>query len=182
MSHLVQDLLLLARSDGGQLGRNPITLFLREILERAISYTAVHSTLKPIMTIAEEGLCVSGNETELVRLFSNLVENAVRYTPENGSVYVTARREDAHILVTIVDTGMGIAPEHLPHLGERFYRADTSRTRPTGGTGAGPVHLQRYCRGAQRQPGLYQQRGKGNNNGSQAPKWQLNAFLTGILW
>lgn len=137
MSHLVQDLLLLARSDGGQLGRNPIKLLLREILERAISAASVHSGAKAMLTIEDERLCVSGNETELIRLFANLVENAIRYTPETGSVYVSARRQQAHILVTIRDTGIGIAPEHLPRLGERFYRVDTSRTRPTGGTGLG---------------------------------------------
>ena len=137
MSHLVQDLLLLARSDGGQLGRNPINLLLRELLERAISAASVHSGAKAVLTVEDEGLCISGNETELIRLFANLVENAIRYTPETGSVSVNACRENGQVLVTIADTGIGIAPEHLPHLGERFYRADTSRTRPTGGTGLG---------------------------------------------
>ncbi len=65
------------------------------------------------------------------------MENAIRYTPETGSVHVSACRQNGQVLVTIADTGIGIAPEHLPHLGERFYRVDTSRTRPTGGTGLG---------------------------------------------
>ena len=138
MSHLVQDLLYLARSDGGQLGRNPIRLLLREILERAVSGTGLHSGARVALTVREEELCVLGNETELTRLFGNLIENALRYTPESGRVHVSAQfQDDGQVVVTIADMGVGIAPEHLPHLGERFYRVDTSRTRPTGGTGLG---------------------------------------------
>ncbi len=137
MSHLVQDLLLLARSDGGQLGRNRIELPAREILERAISRVARTGVAPIRLCIPDETLLVMGNEAELIRLFTNLLDNAARYTPSDGQITVSATARGSNLVVTIADTGCGIAAEHLPHLGERFYRADSSRARPAGGTGLG---------------------------------------------
>jgi signal transduction histidine kinase len=80
---------------------------------------------------------VSGSGSELTRLFTNLLENAVRHTPCEGTVTVSARVDERSVTVTVSDTGEGIAPEHLPHLGERFYRVDAARSTGTGGTGLG---------------------------------------------
>lgn len=146
MSHLVGDLLLLARSDGGQLGKNPITLPVRELLQQAIaSVPRPGNGGESVITLDanDSALCVRGNEAELVRLFSNLLDNAVRHTPppqqqqRPGAICVSARAEGESVRVSVRDTGAGIAPEHLPHLGERFYRVDASRARPDGGTGLG---------------------------------------------
>ena len=138
MSQLVQDLLLLARSDGGQLGGGRIDLPMREVLELALARIARDAvTPKVRLALPEEDLRVIGNETELVRLFRNLLDNAIRHTPPDGTITVDARRSGSHAVVTVADTGVGIAPEHLPHLGERFYRIDDARSRPTGGTGLG---------------------------------------------
>lgn len=138
MSRLVQDLLLLARSDGGQLGKDLILLPVQEVLERAIA--CVHrSNSSPaiVLTVEPETLGIMGNESELMRLFSNLVENAVRHTPPPGAVHIAAGIEGPQLIVLVSDTGVGIAPEHLPHLGERFYRVDAARARTDGGTGLG---------------------------------------------
>lgn len=137
MSHLVQDLLLLARSDGGQLGKNQILLPVREVLGRAVTGVPRNDAASLTLTVEDEALCVLGNEAELVRLFTNLLDNAVRHTPPEGTIRVSAWAEGTHIVVCVTDTGTGIAPEHLPHLGERFYRVDASRSRPDGGTGLG---------------------------------------------
>src|SRR6185295_8106919 len=67
----------------------------------------------------------------------NLLDNAARYTPLNGQITLTACSEDDFVRVDVTDTGIGIAPEHLPHLGQRFYRVDPSRSRPDGGAGLG---------------------------------------------
>jgi two-component system phosphate regulon sensor histidine kinase PhoR len=81
---------------------------------------------------------LAGNEAELLSAATNLVGNAVRYTPEGGIVEVTWRqRQDGGGEITVRDTGPGIAAEHLPRLTERFYRVDGSRSRDTGGTGLG---------------------------------------------
>jgi signal transduction histidine kinase len=85
----------------------------------------------------DPALMVAGSGSELTRLFTNLLENAVRHTPPEGRVTVSARVEARSVTVTVTDTGEGIAPEHLPHLGERFYRVDAARSAGTGGTGLG---------------------------------------------
>ena len=67
----------------------------------------------------------------------NLVDNAVRFTPPGGEVTIAAERHNGSVELRVADTGVGIAPEHLPRLFERFYRVDPSRSREEGGTGIG---------------------------------------------
>ncbi len=88
---------------------------------------------------AQRGLPAAvADRQRLVQVLLNLVRNAVAYTPEGGIVAVTAERSDpGQVAFTVVDTGVGIAPEDLPHVFERFYRADPSRTRASGGFGLG---------------------------------------------
>lgn len=80
---------------------------------------------------------VMGNADELYRGFANLVENAYRYTNPGGLVRISAGFSENLIQVNIVDTGVGISPTHLPHIFERFYRVDKSRSRASGGSGLG---------------------------------------------
>jgi two-component system phosphate regulon sensor histidine kinase PhoR len=78
-----------------------------------------------------------GVRSELFSAISNLVSNAVRYTPAGGTVHASWIRTPEGATFSVTDTGPGIAPEHLPRLSERFYRVDRSRSRETGGTGLG---------------------------------------------
>ncbi|MNT30429.1 Phosphate regulon sensor protein PhoR [compost metagenome] len=81
---------------------------------------------------------MAGAGNELQSALSNLVNNAVRYTPAGGDITVQfVRQADGTGRFSVVDTGPGIAPEHIPRLTERFYRLDRSRSRDTGGTGLG---------------------------------------------
>jgi signal transduction histidine kinase len=137
MSHLVQDLLLLARSDEGQMGRDRMELLIGDILETAKTQALQEDSAPVTWRVRPEDLTVMGNEGELIRLFRNLLDNAAHYTPPKGSIHIAAHCENDNVVVTVEDAGTGIAPEHLPHLGERFYRVDASRTRPSGGTGLG---------------------------------------------
>jgi heavy metal sensor kinase len=82
-------------------------------------------------------LSVRGDETRLREVFYNLVDNAIKYTPEGGSIEVGLERRKQAALVTVRDTGIGIPPEHLPHVFDRFYRVDKTRSRAEGGTGLG---------------------------------------------
>jgi signal transduction histidine kinase len=137
MAHLIQDLLMLARADEGHLGRNRDRLSIREILEQAATRVG-KPTLAPIeLTFPDESGSMMGNQEELLRLFSNLLENALRWTPPEGKISVIATVSGKAMHITVTDTGIGIAHEHLPHLCERFYRADSARSRPDGGTGLG---------------------------------------------
>ncbi len=79
-----------------------------------------------------------GSRDELASAFGNLVSNAIRYTPDGGSVTLGWRVDDeGRGVFSVADSGIGIAPEHMPRLTERFYRVDRSRSRATGGTGLG---------------------------------------------
>jgi two-component system, OmpR family, phosphate regulon sensor histidine kinase PhoR len=81
---------------------------------------------------------IAGVQNELYSAMSNLVTNAVRYTPDAGAIHVSWHMlEDGRGRFVVKDSGPGIAPEHLPRLTERFYRVDRSRSRETGGTGLG---------------------------------------------
>ena len=83
------------------------------------------------------GLQLLGNEDELRSALSNLINNAVRYTPAHASIRLVWQPTDDGARFSVIDSGEGIAPQHLPHLTERFYRIDSARSRATGGTGLG---------------------------------------------
>jgi heavy metal sensor kinase len=130
---LTEDLLLLAREDKRQTAvREPVNLS-----EMLVDVTDSLHPLAEAKGLALEcavadGLVLRGDSDALIRLFVNLVDNAVKFT-ERGSIRVCARPEAQGVLVTVTDTGIGIPTEHLPHVFERFYRADKSRSgRGTG--------------------------------------------------
>ena len=75
--------------------------------------------------------------SELRSAFGNLISNAVRYTPKNGEIEIRWEVRDGHPAFAVRDTGIGIEPQHIDRLTERFYRVDRSRSRETGGTGLG---------------------------------------------
>lgn len=80
---------------------------------------------------------VSGDKDRLGQVLLNLVGNAMQYTPPGGSVQISARQQGSEVHVAVADTGVGISPEHLPHLFTRFFRVDRSRSRAGGGSGIG---------------------------------------------
>ncbi|MYW05776.1 ATP-binding protein, partial [Streptomyces sp. SID3343] len=94
----------------------------------------------------EPGLRVSADPVRLRQMVGNLVSNAVRHTPEGGSVIVHAFREGSEIVFEVTDTGTGIAAPDLPHVFDRFWRADKSRNRRTGGSGLGLAIVHRLAR------------------------------------
>jgi signal transduction histidine kinase len=134
---LVQDLLLLAHADAGQLGRQKTSLIPKDLLSRARQHQ--NTTPGAPIHIEDCDSCgtVLGNEDELVRVFDNLLANARRHTPIEGEITVSCRKAGGNIIVRVADTGEGIEPEHIPHLGERFYRIDSARSRGLGGVGLG---------------------------------------------
>jgi two-component system phosphate regulon sensor histidine kinase PhoR len=85
----------------------------------------------------EQDCRLLGSRAELQSAFANLVSNAVRYTPEGGSVRLAWRLADGRGIFTVADSGIGIEARHIPRLTERFYRIDSGRSRETGGTGLG---------------------------------------------
>ncbi|WP_119316477.1 PAS domain-containing protein, partial [Calidithermus terrae] len=136
LSRLVNDMLALARGDAGlRLRLGPVRLdeVLREAFATARSLSNSHRLeLGPLPP-----LTVPGDRDRLKQLALILLENALKYTPAGGAVRLGLERSGGWAELRVVDTGVGIAPEHLPHVFERFYRADPSRSRDSGGTGLG---------------------------------------------
>lgn len=140
MQGLVADLLTLAQLEGSPRPATDHWVALRPLMQRveadAQSLSAGRHQLQ--FRSDDADVMVSGNETELFSAVSNLVNNAVRYTPQGGRIDVLSRtRPDGGGEIEVRDTGIGIAKEHLPRVTERFYRVDSSRSRDSGGTGLG---------------------------------------------
>ena len=140
LSRLVADLQELAQAEAGQLTllRQPTSL--AGIVEQAVAILRPQANAKGLaLTVGlPANLPLVDVDPERVgQVLRNLLNNAVAHTSEGGEITVTARAADAEVAVSVHDTGTGIAPEHLPYVFDRFYRADKSRARQTGGAGLG---------------------------------------------
>lgn len=141
---LVNDLLALSRLEGSpppgaHQGVNLPDLLAQCAEEaRALSHLLYGSDAQQLALNPAVGFDVAGNASEIRSAISNLLNNAVRYTPVGGRVQLLLERlPDGRARIAVQDSGPGIAPEHIPRLGERFYRVDRSRSRESGGTGLG---------------------------------------------
>ncbi|MBK6853109.1 MAG: phosphate regulon sensor histidine kinase PhoR [Burkholderiales bacterium] len=140
MQSLVDDLLTLARIEGSAPPPPDRWIDLAELVGQVrVEAEGLSRGRHQISWNGEStGIELAGNTSELRSAMANLISNAVRYTPEQGQIDFAVRtRHDGRLQVEVRDSGIGIAPEHLPRLTERFYRVDGSRSRATGGTGLG---------------------------------------------
>ncbi len=147
MSLLTDGLLHLARNDAarqrGKFEPVDLSILLQDIVD-SLRPLAEDKGLDLIDSIPETGLSLMGDRDGLIRLFANLIDNAIKYT-DHGAITVSATRQDGNqVEVTIRDTGVGIAPDHLPHIFDRFYRVDESRS--TEGIGLGLAIAQETAR------------------------------------
>ena len=139
-SELVEKLMLLARADYGVEALQLSTENLGEIVRDVCSQGKMLSEAKEISfreQIPEQPVWVNADAHALRRLFLILIDNAIKYTPKGGRVNVVVDQENGFAIGEIRDTGIGIAPEDLPNVFERFYRADKARSRESGGVGLG---------------------------------------------
>ena len=138
MQRLIEDLLTLSSLETGSSApveeRVDLAPMLRSILADA---QALSAGRHEISLSIETPSIIKGCANELRSAFGNLAGNAVRYTPQGGKIDLVWRLRDGFGEFIVADTGIGIAPQHLPRLTERFYRVDRSRSRETGGTGLG---------------------------------------------
>ncbi len=139
MQRIVDDLLDLSRIESGGWRPNVTTVDVAGIVTDV--FTALHSAaaakgLSLVSNVAPDATHVRVDPTAFRQIVTNLVENAVRYTREGG-VTLRTRAADGGVWVEVTDTGIGIAPDHLPRIFERFYRVDAGRSRAEGGTGLG---------------------------------------------
>jgi heavy metal sensor kinase len=139
MSNIVSDLLALARADAGEQNLRVEELYLNDLVEESCQVAQALAAPKSIRLNYEtsEDILLQGNEELLSRMIVNLIDNAIRYTPTGGSVSVDLKCEQSAVRLTVSDTGIGIPPEHIGRVFDRFYRVDDSRARANGGSGLG---------------------------------------------
>jgi two-component system phosphate regulon sensor histidine kinase PhoR len=139
MQHLVDDLLLLSRLETDrhtppdEIVPVPAMLAIMKEDAQLLSGDAKHHITLETPSDAR----LYGAERELYSAFNNLVTNAVRYTPEGGRIEIRWEADETGARFSVTDSGIGIAPQHIPRITERFYRADPARSRQSGGTGLG---------------------------------------------
>jgi two-component system, OmpR family, sensor histidine kinase SenX3 len=142
LSHLITDLLDLTRLESQERVENPAPVDVRGVLMTVLARMRRVARKKNITLQWKRfgraaQYSVHGDETQLTSMFTNLVDNAVQYTPPGGRVEVTGGFEGSEIVIRVSDTGIGIPQASLPRIFERFYRVDKARSKETGGTGLG---------------------------------------------
>ena len=140
LTHLVAELRDLSLAETGQLKLEIEPVKIAELVKRRVSQLEVIAQKKNIslkIDVADGLPQIEADSVRIDQVVSNLLINALSYTPSGGTVQVSAMSDKDNLLVSIADTGEGIPAEHLPHIFERFYRVDDARSRKTGGSGLG---------------------------------------------
>jgi len=173
LGRLFQDLLDISRAEDGHLSNNPVALNLTDTLRQYVAdyqLKAVEKQLK--LSFAPDNASTSAGAMAPVfyalvdkdhfrEIMANLIENAIKYTP-SGEVSVDVTGDQDSARVTVSDTGIGISPEDIPHLFQKFYRIDNSDTREIGGTGLGLYLCRRLAEAMEGRLWIESERGKGS--------------------
>ncbi|HEV7377649.1 MAG TPA: ATP-binding protein, partial [Pyrinomonadaceae bacterium] len=131
LTHIVEDLFTLARADAGQYKLTSKEFYLDELaaeVARSIRTLVAERGLTLHLDATQE-MPIRGDENLMRRLLLNLLDNAIKHTPEGGAVNISCKREALSYVITVSDTGLGVPAEAQPHIFDRFYRADSARSR-----------------------------------------------------
>ena len=147
LTRLIGDLESVARSDSGDISLDLVDVSARDVMHAAVAAFSAAAITQGIALRVAEGhdIRVHADVGRLGQILRNLIANALAYTPPGGAVTLDARVDDGWGALSVADTGSGIATEHLPHVFDRFYRADASRSRATGGSGLGLAIVQQLA-------------------------------------
>jgi signal transduction histidine kinase len=139
LSHLINNLLLLSKTEALQSTFEFIPLQLDEVIKEVLSDAQILADLKSqrIEIVDLQPVKIHGDRTRIYQLFFNIVDNAIRYGSEKGTIWISLKPNDNWNIVEIRDNGPGIAETDLPYIFDRFYRAQKDRARKTGGSGLG---------------------------------------------
>jgi two-component system OmpR family sensor kinase len=162
LTHLIHDLFTLARADEGDVGFEQEAVGLDRLARDVATVMEPLAIEREIALEVEtcEAVLVVGDEARLIQLLMNLLSNALTYTSAGGKVTLKVAATGSDACLTVSDTGVGIAPEHIAHIFERFYRVDTARSHATGGIGLGLsiaewiVRMHHGTIGVESQPGV----------------------------
>jgi heavy metal sensor kinase len=144
---IVEGLFALSRLDTGEAQTERVRFDLAKLAETTAEQMCLLAEVKHIDLVYETSACVEieGDRSRLKQVVVNLLDNAIKYTPEKGRVSLAVRSQNGSALLEVSDTGPGVADTALPHLFERFYRADDVRSREIGGAGLGLSIVQSIC-------------------------------------
>ncbi|MDN5920118.1 MAG: ATP-binding protein, partial [Pseudonocardia sp.] len=147
LGHLVTELIALSRLTGAERLPELAAVQVDDMVAEALARSrgSAESGAVEIAADPASGLVVDGDRTLLVTALTNLVENAIAYSPADSSVSVTRRAVDGSVEIAVTDRGIGIAAEHQQRVFERFFRVDPARSRATGGTGLGLAIVKHVC-------------------------------------
>lgn len=140
LKHLVEDLRTLSLMDAGELEMNFADVDIADVVRGIVARfqgPALEKGIELSTNIEPSELIIQADDRRLAQVLINLLSNAIRHTPNGGMVTVSLREDQRDAVVTVRDTGEGIAEKHLPHLFERLYRAENARDRQSGGSGLG---------------------------------------------
>lgn len=139
LTRLVQQIIELSRLQGDDPLEDPKPVPVDEVVARALDQSSIDAASRGIELVqdGERGLEVLGNTDEVALALSNLVSNAVAYSPDHSRVVVAAKADDLRVDIAVTDQGIGIPADEIDRIFERFYRVDPARHRSTGGTGLG---------------------------------------------
>jgi len=147
LSRIVENLMTIARLDAGEVKMEKVLLDMGELVASTAEQMRLLADEKSLKLHChiEPNVRVLGDQTRLKQVVVNLIDNAIKYTPSGGHVTVSVRAEETKALLEVVDTGLGMSPETIPHVFERFYRADKARSRDSGGAGLGLAIVKAIC-------------------------------------
>ena len=140
LNRLVEDLLVISKVELGEIKLHFEAISVRDVVGSAMPLVEVKAGLKKINiqnNLQENLPHIWADRDRLTQILVNVLDNAVKFTPEDGSIFIDAGQKDNYAVLTITDTGIGIPKEEVQRLGERFYRVERSRSRDLGGTGLG---------------------------------------------
>src|SRR6266446_2010552 len=147
LSRIVENLLIISRLDAGEACIEKVPLDLGELASSTADQMRLLAEEKSVSLRCDvsQDVWIEGDQARLKQVIVNLTDNAIKYTPAGGRVTIAVRTNEGGALLEVADSGVGISAEALPHVFERFYRADKARSRDSGGAGLGLAIVKSIC-------------------------------------
>src|SRR5712671_286140 len=147
LSKIVENLLAISRLEAGEARVQPVRLDFAELARTTADQMKLLAEEKRISLTSDgtDPVEVDADPSRLKQVIVNLLDNAIKYTPQGGNIGISITRRDDHAVLEVADSGLGISAIDLPHVFERFYRADKARSRQMGGTGLGLSIVRSIC-------------------------------------